>query len=145
MLFANGPIGPHVTSSATHHESLTRQEKRHLRAGAESAKKMSMWLCQFPRWNSVTLTISAQVTFSHSKSTKKLFLDSFTYGPWRKTLYCNETCGDNRFFLESRTCSLVSPNLPDNFSCQDQTTLRTGTTMCPPSVFNCAGSVKQHD
>ena len=80
-----------------------------------------------------------------TESILKSILEPFTYGPWTNTDYCNETCGDNRFFLESRTCSLVSPNLPSNFSCQDQTTLRTGTTMCPPSVIDCAGNVKHHN
>ena len=69
----------------------------------------------------------------------------FLFGPWMNTPYCNETCGTNRFYFELRTCVLVSPNLPANFSCQDQTTLRTGNKICPPSVIDCAGNAKHHD
>ena len=54
------------------------------------------------------------------------------------TTYWNETCGTSRFYLELRTCVPVSPNLPDNFSCQDQTTLRAGNRTCPS--ITCTGT-----
>ena len=65
----------------------------------------------------------------------------FIFGNWTSTLYCNETCGNNRFGLELRTCNLVNPNLPANISCQTQLTLRTGDSRCPPSSINCTGKI----
>ena len=66
----------------------------------------------------------------------------FIFGPWTSTSYCNETCGTNRFKLELRTCNLVNPNLPSNISCQNQLTLRTGDSRCPPSKINCTGKIE---
>ena len=63
----------------------------------------------------------------------------FIFGNWTTTPYCNESCGDNRFRFELRTCSPISPNLPDNITCENQLTLRTGNLTCPPSSFNCTG------
>ena len=60
----------------------------------------------------------------------------FIFGPWTETPFCNETCSTNRFRLELRTCTLISPNLPANISCQNQT-LRAGDSRCP--AINCTG------
>jgi len=65
----------------------------------------------------------------------------FIFGPWISTPYCNASCGTNRFKLELRTCTPISPNLPANISCQNETTLKAGNSTC--ININCTGDVEQ--
>ena len=64
----------------------------------------------------------------------------FIFGPWISTPYCNASCGTNRFKLELRTCTPISPNLPANISCQNETTLKAGNSMC--ININCTGKIE---
>ena len=77
-----------------------------------------------------------------TKLIQTFFPAPFIFGNWTITPYCNETCGTNRFRLEFRTCTPISPNLPANISCQNQLTLRTGDSMCPPSNISCTGKTE---
>ena len=67
----------------------------------------------------------------------------FAFSNWRNTPFCNETCGDNRFKIQLRTCSLIIPNpnpQSEKLSCQNQELLRTGEEKCPASPIKCLGT-----
>ena len=62
LMFANGPTGPLVTSSATHRESQTRHEKRRPRDQMETAETIWTKVCPFQMLICVTSTTSALVS-----------------------------------------------------------------------------------
>ena len=63
LMFANGPTGHLVTSSATHRESQTRHEKRRPRSQMETAEMIWTKVCSFQqRMICVTSTTSALVS-----------------------------------------------------------------------------------
>ena len=143
LTHANGPTGLLVTSSATHRESQTRHVKRRPRHQMETAERIWTKVCTFQQRSiCVTSTTSALVSNHWNLQTlNHFFAAPFLFGPWMNTELCNESCGTARFYLEFRTCVPVSPNLPANFSCQDQPTLRTGNVACPPSNISCTGYI----
>ena len=93
--------------------------------------------------NSATWINIAQVSIDPSQKKAKTFSPApFIFGPWTTTSYCNASCGTNRFKLELRTCTPISPNLPANISCQNETTLQTGNSTCPQSNIDCTGKIE---
>ena len=52
------------------------------------------------------------------------------FGNWTTTKYCNDTCGYHRHRLEQRSCTPISPNLPEESRCTQSDTLRTSAMKC---------------
>ena len=68
--------------------------------------------------------------------------EPFAFGNWTSTLYCNDTCGSNSFYLEWRSCTPASPNLPEGYSCNSlgwSQTHRPGNKACPDMPL-CPGN-----
>ena len=58
----------------------------------------------------------------------------FSFGNWISTPYCNTSCGENRYYLEGRSCTPTSPNLPKGYTCDSlerSKIHRPNGTACP--------------
>lgn len=68
--------------------------------------------------------------------------EPFAFGNWISTSFCNDTCGSFSFYLEWRSCTPASPNLPEGYSCNSlgwSETHRPGDTACS-NMEPCPGN-----
>ena len=72
--------------------------------------------------------------------------EPLSFGNWTYTSYCNDTCGDHSYYLMWRSCTPVSPNLPEGYSCNSldwSETHKPGEEACRPFI-RCPGRSTQH-
>ena len=78
----------------------------------------------------------SKIRSSHKTQYLNLVINSsepFSFGNWISTTFCNDTCGPYGKYLEWRSCTPASPNLPKGYSCNNlgwNATHRPGETAC---------------
>ena len=63
--------------------------------------------------------------------------------PGGKGPYCNDSCGNHRYYLKKRSCTPTRLNLPRGYSCETldgSLTLDSSETACEPYV-PCKGNL----
>ena len=70
--------------------------------------------------------------------------EPFLFGNWTTTSYCTSRCGEQRYKLQIRSCTPVSPNLPPGLSCNnlhEAATLMPSKVACLPTVDCSRGKI----
>ena len=93
---------------------------------------------------SSSATRNVKVRFFQKKTCNPFANSSepFSFGNWIRTDFCNDTCGSNSYYLEWRSCTPASPNLPEGYSCNSlgwSLTHKPGDKACP-DMEECPGN-----